>query len=176
MGLDITAYRRVEIVKDAELDSDGHPVDWDNHQRINVNRDFPGHAEGLDTSAIYNTGTEQHDFRAGSYGGYNGWRNDLARLAEYPLEKYKPSYGDERDSHCVACWNGAPGPFAELINFSDCEGVIGPVASAKLAKDFADFDERARKLDQTDFWFYARYQDWRRAFEMAADGGFVDFH
>ena len=31
-------------------------------------------------------------------------------------------------------------PFVELINFSDCEGVIGPEVAAKLAKDFADYE------------------------------------
>lgn len=57
---------------------------------------------------------------------------------------------------------------------SDCEGVIGPEVSAKLVKDFADFDERAKTRGGK--YFYALYCDWRKAFEMAADGGAVSFH
>ena len=40
-------------------------------------------------------------------------------------------------------WERTDGPFWELINFSDCEGVIGPKTSAKLAGDFAAFQEKA---------------------------------
>jgi hypothetical protein len=36
-------------------------------------------------------------------------------------------------------WAARPeGPFVELIDFADNEGMIGPRAAAKLAKDFAD--------------------------------------
>jgi hypothetical protein len=74
----------------------------------------------------------------------------------------------------VACWNGAQGPFSELIHFSDCEGVIGTAVSKKLAADFAAFDEKAKAAGNERY--YAKYQEWRKAFEMAANGGAVDFH
>ena len=66
-------------------------------------------------------------------------------------------------------------PFFELINFSDCEGSIGPVVSAKLARDFAEFDERARSLNDEGRHFYRLYKSWTTAFQMASDGGMVDF-
>jgi len=73
------------------------------------------------------------------------------------------------------------GPFVELINFSDCEGEIGPIVAAKLAKDFAEHQEKARTYvplhndpDEPDWWFNL-YKDWRKAFEMASDGGSVCF-
>ncbi|MNJ79827.1 hypothetical protein D3C77_779790 [compost metagenome] len=51
------------------------------------------------------------------------------------------------------------------------------MTSAKLAKDFADFDERAKYFDgDEDGWFYKKYLDWKKAFELASDGGTVDFH
>jgi hypothetical protein len=75
-------------------------------------------------------------------------------------------------------------PFVELICFSDCEGSIGPETSAKLAKDFADYEEQAREWakdryadwhDEFDWWF-SKYENFKRAFELAAQGGFVMFH
>ena len=63
-------------------------------------------------------------------------------------------------------------PFYELINFSDCEGFIGPKTSAKLAKDFAAWQEKAGERG----WFSEKYAQWRAAFELAANGGVVQFH
>ena len=61
-----------------------------------------------------------------------------------------------------------------MINFSDCEGVIGPKTSAKLAKDFAEFQAQADA--HPDDWFRDLYTTWRRAFELASDDGAVGFH
>ena len=49
----------------------------------------------------------------------------------------------------------SPGPFRELIGYSCDSGIIGPMVSAKLADDFAWFDERARSLGDSGFytWF-----------------------
>lgn len=173
MGLDITAYRQVALAPNAAVDAGGYPEDYDNHMRVWSHPDFTGRLEGLTDRAIYTTGTESHDFRAGSYSGYNRWREELAKLAGYDAGDYT-CYGTTRQSHCVPCWNGATGPFAELINFSDCEGIIGPVVSAKLARDFAEFQGKADA--HTDEWFREKYADWRKAFDLAADGGLVDFH
>ncbi len=163
MGLDITAYRRLAPAPDAELDSDGCPKDWKHYVRLRSNSDFPAQAEGITENVVLGF-AESVGFRAGSYSDYNAWRDRLADLAGYGSAK--------------ACWSsGAEGPFCELINFSDCEGVIGPKVAAKLAKDFADWDERARDyFGGFDGWFIEQYERWRKAFEMAADGGAVDFH
>lgn len=174
MGLDITAYRQVALAPNAVVDKDGYPDDYDNYVRIYANPDFARHAQGLTDRAIYTTGTESHEFRAGSYGGYNWWRDELAKLAGYAKMECDNGYGGVRISHCVPCWKGAGGPFAELINFSDCEGVIGPVMSAKLARDFAEFQVKADAHPEERF--REKYADWRKAFELAADGGMVQFH
>ena len=65
-------------------------------------------------------------------------------------------------------------PFFELINFSDCEGILGAPVCAKLAADFAKYQERANTSH--DEWWREKYAGWRRAFEMAADNGCVEFH
>lgn len=177
MGLDISAYRKITKI-DAVFDADGEPIDpttrvpIDYDMRAYKNDDFPGRADEIEDRAVYSA-EDSMGFRAGSYGGYNAWREQLAKLAGYPVDQYE-QYGKMYDSHCVACWNGATGPFSELIHFSDCEGVIGPSVAAKLAKDFADFQEAADKVAED--WFVVQYAKWRKAFEMAADAGAVSFH
>ena len=107
---------------------------------------------GLDI--LYNGG----GFRAGSYSGYNQWRNQLANLV---------GTTDKR------IWeNPVPGPFVELINFSDCEGTIDSKTSAKLAKDFQEYQGEANIKDEH---FVQIYNHFRIAFECASDGGSVVF-
>jgi hypothetical protein len=177
MGLDISAYRKITKI-DAVFDAGGEPIDPTTREPVEydmqayINPEFPGRADDIEDRAIYKA-EDSMGLRAGSYSGFNAWRNDLAKLAGYPLGQYE-QYGKMWDSYCAACWNGAKGPFSELINFSDCEGVIGSAVAAKLAKDFADFQEVADKAD--DQRFTLKYAEWRKAFEMAADAGAVTFH
>jgi hypothetical protein len=76
--------------------------------------------------------------------------------------------------HDAAAWGMSEGPFWELIHFSDCEGTIGPEVSAKLAQDFARYQDQADA--HPDERFRDLYATWRTAFEMASQGGAVDFH
>jgi hypothetical protein len=173
MGLDITAYRNIRKL-DCAVDEDGEPVSAPDcrHTVLHINPSFPGRADEIEDGGVY-AYDSMLDFRAGSYGGYNNWRDKLAALAGYPEGEYE-SYGSMHKSHCASCWEGAAGPFAELINFSDCEGVIGTAVAAKLHDDFNAYAEKAAAHE--DPWFYDRYENWRQAFAMAADGGAVCFH
>jgi hypothetical protein len=132
MGLDITAYRGLKPAPEAELDEDGYPVDYESYWR---------------------TG-------AGSYGGYNMWRRELAELGGISGD-----YSQEPP---------AGAPFAELVWFPDNEGVIGPVVAKKLLKDFQDHFEKAK--DTLDNYSFDKYVDWMKAFEFASDNGAVEFH
>lgn len=173
MGLDITAYRQLRAAPEAEaLPEDDR---YDTYFKPMDFTAFPGRIEGLTETWYAYDAENVLGFRAGSYSGYNNWRESLAKLAGYPavVEDGYRTFA----SHAVGAWKAASGPFWELINFADNEGTIGPVAAAKLAKDFADFDEQAQAFDPDgDGWFYDRYTLWRQAMEMAADGGAVDFH
>lgn len=173
MGLDITAYRKLTPANGNEaFDETGELKYEDNWTQFYKNPDFPGRADDIQDRHAYKA-EDSEGFCAGGYGGYNRWRDQLAELAGYPLTKYM-QYGQEQQSHAAACWKGVEGPFSELINFSDCEGVIGAAVSAKLAKDFADFQEKADA--HQDERFRDKYAEWRKAFEMAADAGAVHFH
>jgi hypothetical protein len=165
MGLDITAYKKLTpVVGELKRDEYGCLPDqyWEPHALDWSNRTFPGSGNGLSENAVYKY-DDCFGFRAGSYSGYGQWRDDLARFA---------GYGSAKE-----CWDkAANGPFYELINFADNEGVIGPIVAKKLAKDFADNAERAKSFANDDTWWLEQYTKWQKAFEMAADDGAVDFH
>lgn len=163
MGLDISAYRRIEASSDYARDEDGNFEDWDNFLIVRGGH-FPAHIAGLEDGGVYTYGSDSYNFRAGSYSGYNDFRNELAHLAGFEA-------ADGR--YAETAWASTEGPFWELINFSDCEGQIGPVVSAKLLKDFQAFDEKAKHKDEH---FYDLYKDFTRAFTLASDHGLVDFH
>lgn len=177
MGLDITAYSNLKKL-DCVFDDEGEPISAETRQHLEYdlhvyeNTDFPGRADGLQDRAVY-AADDTIRFRAGSYGGYNAWREELARIAGYPLTDYS-KYERISKRHDAGAWAVESGPFWELINFSDCEGVIGPLVSAKLAKDFSDFDAVAKLSEKA--YFYEMYSQWREAFEMASNNGAVDFH
>ena len=180
MGLDVSAYSKIKIIPGVVYDDEGEPLDpetkepldYDKYFRANKNDAFPGRADEIEDRSWY-AFEESDEMRAGSYGGYNRWRDQLAELAGYPLGKFKDGYG-ERESHAVACWNGEQGPFSELINFADNEGVIGAAVSKKLANDFAAFQTKADA--HPDDYFKSKYAEWRKMFELASDGGCVKFH
>jgi len=170
MGLDISAYRGLQEVADADLDEDGLPVDenlWLAGKLIIeiTEEHWPGRSAGV-TPGVYSFAEAFH-FRAGSYTGFGLWRDALARLV--------------LRMSAEQVWAARPeGPFVELIDFADNEGVIGPRVAAKLAKDFADHAAIAMAHvsddDDEHGWFSEPYREWQRAFELAADGGAVHFH
>lgn len=177
MGLNITAYRKLTKL-DAPFNEDDEPVDpqtgetieMDEYLQVCANPYFPGREQGLEDGALY-TYAEDDEVFSCSYGDYTIWRESLAKLAGYPLVER-----DGREaSHAAAAWNGevSEGPFYELVNFTDNDGVIGPVVAAKLLRDFAEFDERAKAITEDDF--YDRYRAMHRGLELAADGGALAF-
>jgi hypothetical protein len=113
-----------------------------------VDRFFPGRRDGIEVGVVYDFGTRQ-EFGL-FYDQYNLWREQLSRLVI----------------------NIRPDAFYELIEFSDSEGVIGPIVSRKLAGDFSEFEEQARRVDNA---FHAIYLKWKNAFELAANNGAVQF-
>lgn len=179
MGVDITAYKQIKKIE-CHFNADGEPIkpgtdepmDYDDYEQFYKNPDFPGRADDIEDKGVYSCEDADHVFCI-SYGGYNRLRDQLAKVAGYPLGQYE-QYGKMYDSYCVDCWHGKTGPFSELINFSDCEGVIGTTISAKLAKDFADFQEKAEA--EGDERFLAFYHAMKSGFEMASDSGAVRFH
>jgi hypothetical protein len=167
MGLDILAIEKAVRVSD-EVDKDfkelyyyhGIEIEEGAVVRVKVNTGFDSHDHLQDGIYLYQGSIE---FGAGSYGTYNGFRNDLSLIAHGVFaqviwanpEIYKGS------------------DFYELINFSDCEGVIGPMTSQKLTSDFKKHRE-AYALENNE-WDLERYDNWTKAFELAGNDGMVIF-
>lgn len=157
MGLDIVVYKKLKRVENPEFDEDGDLVDYSNQWHAGPTMEwsescFPGRADGIDPEAVY-TWDDDYYFRAGSYSGYNMWRELLSELSD----------GSD---------------FIELINFADNEGVIGPVISKKLYNDFQTNYFKAvqysKEIEDGEYWI-SKYKEWMKAFEFASEDGAVIF-
>lgn len=178
MGLDIIAYeglaknRNLKFIDGDVYNQQQEIVDIPENALIAfINPAFPDRARDIEDHCVYDA-VDSFSFKAGSYSGYNQWREMLAKLAGYPETRLEIN-GTEQSQHAFGAWVATAGPFWELINFSDSEGVIGASVSKKLSADFATFDEAAGTVGDVEF--YELFQEWRRAFDMAARDGAVSF-
>lgn len=166
MGLDITSYMNLkkidatvdEFNENVAYDANGMQLLRDEWVNLWVDKDFIRHADGIE-DGIY-TFDDCGGDTISSHSYYNTWRDELETMVATDGRK----------------------PFGELINFSDCEGVIGTLTSAKLLADFLEWDDIAEQFgrevanfsDPTSF--YRIYSKFREAFKMAAENGAVIFH
>lgn len=163
MGLDIIAYSELKKNEYLSTMSEEDREDLDINCLImsplltEIDEAFPGRAEPLKYNGdIYTCGSYK-EYGIGSYGTYGWFRRALESFSE----------------NCD-CFN-------ELIDFSDCEGVIGSIVSEKL---YEDFSSNAESFEQ---WVYQKYSvvegelllqmyyKFESAFEIAKDGGAVEF-
>lgn len=165
MGLDITAYSKVEFVESLpSYDAFEAKYDGQEHIYIYQNPDFPERMPPIVANGVYKIHGDSLSFRAGSYSGYGEWRRQLALLA---LGVAAENVWGQRQGY-------AGSAFYELIDFSDCEGIIGTDAARKLANDFDRFQAQVDQHDN--HYFHEKYAAWRKACHLAADGGFIEFH
>lgn len=155
MGLAISAYKGIAKLECTEWEGccSEHAV------QLRPSADFMDQADGLEDGCYSVRETMQRRVQA-SYSGYNRFREWLC--------------GSVLAVTTRAVWND-PGkfkgrPFVELINFSDCEGVIGPLTSAKLAQDFDQFPALRNHYE-----YGETYQKFAAMFAFAADSGAVHF-
>lgn len=148
MGLDVFAYGGLAKVK---AEPDGYRLDVVSWKLEWIEQRWPGRTEGLE-SGVYDCAAKSGEISM-SYTNYKAWRASLARRVNHR--------------------EGQPGPFAERIDFPSNEGYIGPVVCAKLARDFAEHEQKT--IRRADAAFVRRYRKFRAAFEMAADNGAVGF-
>ena len=170
-GLDVTAYGKLTPVPAPRLGKDGEPV-GERELRLEP-ADFPERFAGLAAGRVYRY-AETYSFRAGSYSGYNAWRNELAKLAGYGQTPARSLDGQTELRYDATVWKLKKGPFWELIDFSDAEGVIGPAACKRVHQDFLQY--RAAAAAHPDDYFRVSYEDWMKAFAMCANGGAIVFH
>lgn len=188
MGLDITAYSRLDYIGHGEHTHEvgccytedyttrhiqAFAYDSFPHALVgipsnpNIKLETGSSGDGfLDAGYFQVTNaTETHQFQAGSYSGYNRWREHLGTC-----------FGWKRDTE---------DPFMELIYFADNEGTILWKPARELLKDFEEGREKWRDYCLETFsdtahpsstYMIEKYEDWAHAFKLASDGGLVDFH
>lgn len=165
MGLDITAYAIANRI--------GNSADEPGYGQANLCVAWSPHNQhdGLEPGLYEVTG--EFDFRAGSYSGYNEFRNILAKSLGWDSAE--------------ACWRDDPlsKPLGKLINFGDNEGFFGPTSSAELAEQMRAHGESFVAYVATlpdDFspeyrdYLKSRYTLFEKAFTLAANSGAVKFH
>ena len=163
MGLDIIAYSRLKKNEylSNKKDEDKDYIDGDclimSPRLAEIEKAFPGRTEPLKYNGDVYDCENYVCISIGSYGTYGWFRRALEAFSE----------------NCD-CFN-------ELINFSDCEGVIGSIVSKKLYEDFSSNQELFEQ------WIYQKYSvfecelllrmyhKFKWAFEIAKDGGAVEF-
>jgi len=161
MGLDISAYSKIERVEDED------------EARVFIRRGMPENDQAQDIEEGMFTDShvcESHHFRAGSYSGYNDFRNLLCEIMHgIPAKELwsKPQVFKSKE-------------FYNLINFSDCEGHFGPASAKKLHEDFVKYREKfVRGVENKEPYegYYTRvYDDFMLGFEIASKGGVLIFH
>lgn len=161
MGLDVHAYEIVEWVGD--FDEAAASVNGIRDEFVCVEDDLMRRPAELRVGC-YKTSGKEFYLRAGSYSGYNRWREWLCQsmLGVEPTEIWS---NPEK-------WAGKP--FFELIHFPDDRGVIATTVCGKLAIDFLTYQDRARKADMEGFNFRL-YEKWATAFILTTGRGIVEF-
>jgi hypothetical protein len=174
MGLDITAYEIATKIEPQPVkdETTGEWADglWEKDIILAfAYKGFDQSLRGLEDECWYATAGETFAFRAGSYSGYNEFREALTRVA---LGVSPDTIWRSTDSYRTR-------PFFELIHFADNEGTIGPEACADLARDFAEQREdvlpKWNPEDDVQRWYRDKYDAWQQAFELAAGTGLVMF-
>ncbi|RQZ62289.1 hypothetical protein DIE08_27710 [Burkholderia sp. Bp9004] len=121
---------------------------------VEGNPDVPQLAEGVEVGATY-------QFAEVFFFSFPHWRvcrDWVIKLAEM-----------------VGCTNellkmGGPVAFSDFFMWMQ-EGTVGPKASAKLAAEFAEWDERAKRFADQDF--YELFTNMRAMFEWGAGDGLI---
>lgn len=165
MGLDIVAIEG-EIV---DLESGKLMSEMGLSTReMRANLDFPNHYKELepysDESGVFmiSNVSEPQRYSLGSYSGYNKFRKFLCQEANGIDQTVLWDLGEA----------GYDLDFGHLINFSDCEGVIGPNLCKKLYNDFVKWESKIlTKLHVSqDMVMYDRYIKLKEAFEIGSKG------
>lgn len=183
MGLDMSCYSNVKPATDGHDIPDGESwCEADDHVKVYAYSGFTHALTGvaaettvtntdlgggmLEVKGCYDTSeSEYHGFRAGSYGGYNAFREELANMVGRSAGHYWGGDGNPD-------W-----PFYELVNFADNEGTLDWVCAKALLDDFLQYrDEFARRNPPEKNWWLETYDDWITGLRLAADHGLVVFH
>lgn len=149
MGLDVSVYTSIELCGPRECDFKAFVIDDSWRWKIKNLREN-GYYKGV----CYNCGLSY------SYSTHKRFRMSLCKLVGFDSKDFTevPEYG----------------PFSELIDFADNEGVLDWEVSEKLFEDFENYKELA-KIELEKPWIDF-YMQWGEVFKVAKNKGVVVFH
>jgi len=152
MGLDVTAYKNIKIVEDEEP------------EYYFSNTGFPqSNMKYLENREIQIEFDEDFHFRAGSYSGYNQFRNELCKIANNITAK--ELWDLDNESFKLFYW---------LINFTDCDGYIGASYCKILYDEFVKYEDEVKSNLQE--YYHIIYDNFKEAFRIGSVNGLVSFH
>ncbi len=166
MGLDITAYKNIKLLKVSKDIEKGQPAGYDRLIYLSPAEQFPTE-EGIKHG--WYTFDEEYHFRAGPCSSYSFWRKELGNFVGYP--NLKETIWKKPKEHKDV-------PFKEILWFSDCEGIMNSQVCTDLYKDFADHFEAAQNHDHNppQYYHWAQlYNEFKKAFELAKENGVLVF-
>jgi hypothetical protein len=174
MGLDIYAYSKIQ--EETEVSAGQKRLEElglaERGEEVLSIETFDSQIyKGIGPGTYFTTDlSESFSFRAGSYSGYNQWRRVLSQTMLGVSPEQVWTNPDE--------WKDKP--FVGLINHSDCDGAIGGPVAKSLYQDFVRYKHKAAAYQgeperEDRDWFLEVYDDFLRAFELAADDGILVF-
>jgi hypothetical protein len=174
MGLDICAYSNIVKQPEPEVQKVVGKLLASEGEEILEVFEVTDRCHDLEEGVYLDTfDTVQHHFRAGSYSGYNRFRNILSRAL---LGVEASAVWEDPTS-----FEGRPG--YEMIDFSDCEGTISSSVADKLRQDLAEnrevfatylIEKENTQKDSDEFqWIMEVYDNFIYAFELASENGVV---
>lgn len=165
MGLDIRGCSNIRFI--SEEYPEGLPFD-EKLKLVSVfDEDFPEYVDGLRNG--YYSCEEAYHFHGGSY---SGWGCRRRQLCEWHY-KIPPETVWENPE----LYKGQP--FFEIIYFTDCDGTIGPITSAKLLNDFlglrGQMEEDFKDEIDNGYGIHSLFSDMIRALTLASQNGCLRF-
>lgn len=133
---------------------------------------------GLDIS------TRGHSFRAGSYSGFDSFRNWLAQKVGYEsyphlLDKTSEKAGEWISARQQSKKASTAVKAGALFHHSDCEGFISSIDARKLYKDLVEIKANLPPVDNPpddEAYYRAKLDDWILAAKCSKDtGATIDF-
>lgn len=189
MGLDLTGYRNIKKIDNPPLDEDGYLSDEVHEQdmiQIRINPNYPERALSLEDKACYSYEDCYGNFGC-AYSTYSAIRNRLAQAAGYKKTKLlkKVTFENQNEfkyrsilsyPYEYGAWEAKKGLCWELINFSDCEGVIDCSICQKIYNDLCIIEEKFKTgLDSYD-WHLKLFDNLKEVFHFGSQNGMVIFH
>jgi len=165
MGLDISVYTKIQKITDLKKIENG-----DYFAHVTISNDEYDSSFDIEEGYYDGIGVRHH-FRAGSYSGYNLFRNTLSKsILGVPDETVWEKSEEYKGK-----------PMYEIISFSDCEGCMGPAVCKKLHNDFVEnrekFVQYLKSVGGGSVDHYCSiYDDFTKGFRMVSNEGILIFH